>query len=113
MRAFTHHSCWAVLCGIAACTYGEQQQASFNDALIARAAEFELPTVWEEPPGDPMEHEMAGFAKILCSAVFITGLEPAFAAEIVVVRLGHYKGSGPGARALRRALALLMEAAPN
>jgi CubicO group peptidase (beta-lactamase class C family) len=30
--------------------------------------------------------------------------------NMVVVRLGHYKGSGPGGRALSRALALLMEA---
>ena len=32
--------------------------------------------------------------------------------DMVVVRLGHYKGSGPGGRALRNALALLMEAVP-
>jgi CubicO group peptidase (beta-lactamase class C family) len=30
--------------------------------------------------------------------------------DMVVVRLGHYKGAGPGGRALRRALGLLMEA---
>ena len=32
--------------------------------------------------------------------------------DMVVVRLGHYKGSQPGRQALRRALALLMEAVP-
>lgn len=52
-------------------------------ALIARAAEFELDTEWETPPGDPMELATAGFAKILCSAVFITGLDVAAAAENV------------------------------
>ncbi len=31
-------------------------------ALVARAAEFELDTVWETPPGDAHEHSMAGFA---------------------------------------------------
>ncbi len=56
---------------------------SVNEALIARAADFELDTQWEEPPGDPMEHAMSGFAKILCSAVFITGLDVADAAENV------------------------------
>jgi hypothetical protein len=35
------------------------------------------------PPGDPLEHHTAGFAKIMCSAVFITGLDPEFAAENV------------------------------
>ena len=33
----------------------------------------ELPTVWQVPPGDRLEYETAGFAKILCSAIFITG----------------------------------------
>ena len=32
--------------------------------------------------------------------------------DMVVVRLGHAKGSGPGVRALGQALALLMEAVP-
>jgi hypothetical protein len=32
--------------------------------------------------------------------------------DMVVVRLGHYKGSGPGGQAHRRALELLMEAVP-
>lgn len=41
----------------------------------------ELPTPWKPPPGDPLEHSTAGFAKVLCSAVFITGRDPAVAAE--------------------------------
>ena len=32
--------------------------------------------------------------------------------DLVVVRLGHYKGAGPGGRALRKALAVLMETVP-
>ncbi|MGH9388708.1 MAG: serine hydrolase domain-containing protein, partial [Vicinamibacteria bacterium] len=32
--------------------------------------------------------------------------------DLVVVRLGHYKGASPGEEALGRALALLMEAVP-
>jgi CubicO group peptidase (beta-lactamase class C family) len=54
-----------------------------KEALIARAKSFELPTEYVAPPGDPLEHHTAGFAKILCSAVFITGLDPDFAAENV------------------------------
>lgn len=54
-----------------------------EQALIARATEFELDTEWETPPGDPMELATAGFAKILCSAVFITGLDVAEGAENV------------------------------
>src|SRR5215208_1352643 len=33
----------------------------------------ELPTQWEVPPGDALEHVTAGLAKVLCSALFITG----------------------------------------
>jgi hypothetical protein len=33
--------------------------------------------------------------------------------DLVVVRLGHYKGEAIGTAALQRALALLMEAAPG
>lgn len=50
-------------------------------ALIARGASLELNTKSVPPPGDPLEHHASGFAKILCSAVFVTGLAPEFAAE--------------------------------
>src|SRR6202030_4737738 len=50
-------------------------------ALIARAKSFELDTPYVPPPGDPLSHHTSGFAKIMCSAVFITGLDPEFAAE--------------------------------
>ena len=58
-------------------------QADPDSALIARAASLELPTEYVPPPGDALEHHTSGFAKILCSAVFITGLEPADAAQNV------------------------------
>src|SRR5215472_506000 len=58
-------------------------QISSKDALIARAKSFELNTTYVPPPGDPLEHHTSGFAKIMCSAVFITGLDPDFAAENV------------------------------
>ena len=54
---------------------------STDDALVARGESLELPTEWVGPPGDPLHHHTAGFAKILCSAVFITGLDADFAAE--------------------------------
>jgi CubicO group peptidase (beta-lactamase class C family) len=60
-----------------------QAPAASNAALIARAKSLELNTPYLPPPGDPLEHNTSGFAKIMCSAVFITGLDPAFAAEHV------------------------------
>ena len=52
-------------------------------ALISRAKSFELDTPYTPPPGDALEHHASGFAKVMCSAVFITGLAPEFAAENV------------------------------
>jgi hypothetical protein len=52
-------------------------------ALIARAKSLELDTPYVPPPGDALEHHASGFAKIICSAVFVTGLNPDFAAENV------------------------------
>ncbi len=51
--------------------------------MLARAATLELKTAYKAPPGDALSHNTAGYAKIMCSAVFITGLTPEFAAENV------------------------------
>jgi CubicO group peptidase (beta-lactamase class C family) len=56
--------------------------------MLARANSLELDTEYVAPPGDPLEHHTSGFAKTLCSAVFITGLDPDFAAESV----GYFSG---------------------
>ena len=58
-------------------------QAPTKDALVARAKSFELDTPYVPPPGDPLTHHAAGYAKVMCSAVFLTGLAPDFAAENV------------------------------
>lgn len=58
-------------------------QTSNVQALIARAKALELDTPYVPPPGEAIEHYASGFAKIMCSAVFVTGLDPAFAAENV------------------------------
>ncbi len=86
--------CWIlafVLVGVGSC--GSEDEAvvdeptfvadGSDESLVARAALFELDTEYEPPPGEPLHHQTAGFAKILCSAVFITGLDAADAAENV------------------------------
>ena len=57
-------------------------QTPLNE-LIARAKSLELDTPYVPPPGDPLAHHAAGYAKVMCSAVFITGVAPDFAAENV------------------------------
>lgn len=91
-------ACLSLAAGLAACapagSGGGGAAASARDsaaagrdsaarALIARADSFELPTKWEAPPGDPLVHHTSGFATTLCAGVFITGLDPADAAENV------------------------------
>jgi len=49
-------------------------------AMLARAAELELDTEYVPPPGEALHHHTAGFASTLCSAVFLTGLDPEDAA---------------------------------
>ncbi|MBM3725777.1 MAG: serine hydrolase [Acidobacteria bacterium] len=54
------------------------QEAS-PEKLAARARSLELKTPYVPPPGNPLSHHAAGYAKVMCSAVFITGLDPEFA----------------------------------
>jgi len=53
------------------------------ETIVERAIRLELNTEYIPPPGDPMAHHTMGFARTLCSAVFVTGLDSDFAAENV------------------------------
>jgi CubicO group peptidase (beta-lactamase class C family) len=75
-----------------------QEPPGRNEELLARAKAVELPTPYTPPPGDPLSHHTAGFAKTLCSAVFITGLDPDFAAENVGFFTGPYEERAKVAR---------------
>ncbi len=75
-----------VIVALAVSTAASQEPLPTNAALIARAKSFELDTPYVPPPGDALEHHTSGFAKIMCSAVFITGLDPDFAA----VNVGYF-----------------------
>jgi CubicO group peptidase (beta-lactamase class C family) len=72
-----------VIAALAAATGVSHIAASSAQDPIARAKSLELDTPYIPPPGDPLEHHASGFAKVMCSAVFITGLDPDFAAENV------------------------------
>lgn len=89
MRGLHRHLLTAtVLCsaGLAVATQtvtGIANEGGGEQAMIARAKALELPTPYVPPPGDPLEHYASGYAKVMCSAVFVTGLDPDFAAENV------------------------------
>ena len=61
----------------------QDSSSEVKSKMLARAAALQLKTTYKPPPGDALSHNTAGYAKIMCSAVFITGLTPAFAAENV------------------------------
>ncbi len=52
-------------------------------ALATWAAFAQTVDRYEAPPGDRLEHDAAGYARVMCNAVFLTGLDPDFAAENV------------------------------
>jgi CubicO group peptidase (beta-lactamase class C family) len=54
-----------------------------GDSVNARADYFRLDNDYNPPPGEALHHYTAGYAKILCSAIFITGLDPDDAAANV------------------------------
>jgi len=58
-----------------------QTRDAAREALIARAKSFELNTPYVVPPGDSSDHDASGYAKVMCSAVFVTGLDPEFASQ--------------------------------
>ena len=66
---------------LASCNADKKDQppppAETTSAVISRGDSLALPGTWTPAPGDALEHSTAGFANILCSGVFITGLEPA------------------------------------
>lgn len=62
---------------------GQPLAPELKEKMLARADSFFLKTPYKAPPGDALSHNTSGFAKIMCSAVFITGLNPEFAAENV------------------------------
>lgn len=66
-----------------AAAQGYPSDPAAREALLTRARALELDTKYVPPPGDPLTHHASGYAKIMCSAVFITGLDPGFAAENV------------------------------
>lgn len=41
----------------------------------------EISYAWTPPPGDPLTHFTIAYAKLMCSAVFVSGMDPDFARQ--------------------------------
>ena len=64
-------------------TLAAQQPTEARQAMLERARKLELNTPYVPPPGEAIEHYASGYAKIMCSSVFVSGLDPDFARENV------------------------------
>lgn len=85
-----------------------------RQALIARGRSLELKTEYVPLPGDGLTHHASGFAKTMCSAVFITGLDLDFAAEHVGYFTAPYEVRARlGKPVLDRARKTVSVAVPN
>ncbi len=85
-----------------------------RDAMIARAKALEINTPYEPPPWDALVHHASGFAKTMCSAVFITGLDLDFAAENVGYFTAPYEERAKlGKPVLDRAAKTVSVSVPN
>src|SRR5262245_4919418 len=67
---------------------------ALTDEAFERAKSLELDTPYVPPPGDALAHHAAGYAKVMCSAVFISGFSPEFAAENVGFFTAPYEVRG-------------------
>ena len=84
----------AVLCALLAvlsCAESQEPPASQDpipevgatETVAERGQRLSLDTVLAGPPGDPASHYAMGFARVLCSAIFVSGLD----AELVTMIL--------------------------
>jgi CubicO group peptidase (beta-lactamase class C family) len=78
----------------AACSKPSEEAAALQDlapadpvttveSIVERGNRLELDTPYSPPPGDINAHYTMGFARTLCSAVFVSGLDADFAAKNV------------------------------
>ncbi len=85
----------ALYCFSSALIFGcSQPGGELPETIIERGTRLELDTKYVAPPGDPMAHHTMGFARTLCSGVFVTGLDPDFAAENIGYFTGPYEHRG-------------------
>ena len=58
-----------------------QSAEAGRDAMLARAKAAQISDAWNPAPGDPLSHFTVAYAKLMCSAVFVSGMDPAFARQ--------------------------------
>ena len=62
-------------------TAAQTQYDAQRTAMLARAKAAEISDAWTPPPGDPITHFTVAYAKLMCSAVFVSGFDADFARQ--------------------------------
>jgi CubicO group peptidase (beta-lactamase class C family) len=70
-----------ILIALAGSVFAQTVAVPAREQLVARAKTRELATTYTPVPGDPLMHHAAGYAKVVCSAVFISKIDADFAAD--------------------------------
>ena len=84
-------TCGMVTVAAVALSAQSPEQEAARKFVLDRAKSLELNTPYVPPPGDPLVHYTSGYAKVMCSAVFVSGLDPAFAQEHIGYFTGPYE----------------------
>jgi CubicO group peptidase (beta-lactamase class C family) len=83
----------SAIAAAAVCALGLPSAYS-KSPLLERAKSLELDSPYIAPPGEPLQHHTAGFAKIVCSAMFISGFDADFAARNLGYFVAPYEERG-------------------
>jgi CubicO group peptidase (beta-lactamase class C family) len=82
-KRIRRHAAWVAVLAAVSLAMPATAQVASKEAIAARGKKLELGTPLEPPPGDPLVHYASGYAKVICSALFVTGLDLEFAIENV------------------------------
>lgn len=67
------------LIGLLSASQLAAQTADAKRAAMLRAKAAEISDAWTPVPGEPLSHFTIAYAKLMCSAVFVSGMDPDFA----------------------------------
>ena len=83
LRVITASICLQLALGYPGAAAQAPASDGSRDSINARADYLRINREYVPPPGEALHHHTSGYAKILCSAIFVTGLDPKDAAANV------------------------------
>ena len=75
LRVITASICLPLALGYPGAAAQAPASDGSRDSINARADYLRITREYVPPPGEALHHHTSGYAKILCSAIFVTGLD--------------------------------------